>query len=48
MTSITLPDSITSIGYEAFVFCESLASVTTGVSLPSTGPLSEVVTAWRT
>ena len=28
MTSITLPDSITSIGYEAFVFCESLASVT--------------------
>ena len=37
LTSVTIPDSVTSIGYEAFYECESLTSVTIPDSVTSIG-----------
>ena len=37
LTSITIPDSVTSIGYAAFTICKSLTSVTIGNSVTSIG-----------
>ena len=37
LTSITIPDSVTSIGYEAFYGCTSLTSVTIGNGVTSIG-----------
>lgn len=37
-TSFTIPDSVTTIGYEAFYYCKSLTSVVIGNSVTSIGP----------
>jgi hypothetical protein len=38
LTSITIPNSVTSIGWEAFIYCTSLTSVTIGNSVTEIGP----------
>ena len=40
LTSITIPDSVTSIGYAAFAYCSSLTSVTIGNSVTSIGEMA--------
>jgi hypothetical protein len=37
VTSVTIPNSVTSIGYEAFIYCHGLTNVTIGNSVTNIG-----------